>query len=96
MDREALARMARECGFAKLGVCSVEPFDDVKKIVADHPPLSERRQLRFDPALEFPWATALLVLLRPYAPAPLPRGDEVFIDSYYAASNAAYHASKRM
>ena len=96
MDREALARMARECGFAKLGVCSVEPFDDVKKSVADQPPLSERRQLRFDPALECPWATALLVLLRPYAPAPLPRGDEVFIDSYYAASNAAYHASKRM
>ena len=96
MDREALARMARECGFAKLGVCGVEPFADARERVASQPPLSERRQLRFDPALECPWATALLVMLWPYAPAPLPHGDEVFIDSYYAASNAAYHAAKRM
>ena len=63
MDREALARMARECGFAKLGVCGVEPFADARERVASQPPLSERRQLRFDPALECPWATALLVML---------------------------------
>ena len=96
MDKETIAHMARSCGFAKLGVCGVGEFSDARARVGAQPPLSERRQLRFDPGQECPWATALLVLLWPYAPAPLPQGNGVFIDSYYAASNAAYHAARRL
>lgn len=96
MDRETISRMARECGFAKLGVCGAHAFEDARARVGAQPPLAERRQLRFDPAAEYPWATALLVLLWSYVPADLPQGDSVFIDSYYAASNAAYHAARRL
>ena len=96
MDKETIAHMARSCGFAKLGVCGVGEFSDARARVGAQPPLSERRQLRFDPGQECPWATALIVLLWPYAPAPLPQGNGVFIDSYYAASNAAYHAARRL
>lgn len=91
-----MERLVRDRGFAKLGVCGVGEFAGARARVAAQPPLAERRQLRFDPAAECPWATALLVLLWPYAPAALPRGDGVFIDSYYAASNAAYHAARRL
>lgn len=96
MDREGIERLARACGFARMGVCGVGGFAGARARVAAQPPLAERRQLRFDPAQECPWATALLVLLWPYAPAALPQGDGVFIDSYYAASNAAYHAARRL
>ena len=96
MDKETIAHMARSCGFAKLGVCGVGEFSDARARVGAQPPLSERRQLRFDPGQECPWATALIVLLWPYAPAPLPQGNGVFIDSYYAASNAAYPAARRL
>ena len=96
MDRKALERLAHACGFARMGVCGVGEFGDARERVAAQPPLAERRQLRFDPAQECPWATALLVLLWPYAPAALPQGDGVFIDSYYAASNAAYHAARSL
>ena len=96
MDRKAMERFTRDCGFAKLGVCGVGEFSGARARVAAQPLLAERRQLRFDPVAECPWATALLVLLWPYAPAALPQGDGVFIDSYYAASNAAYHAARRL
>ena len=96
VDRKALERLAHACGFAKLGVCGVGEFGDARERVASQPPLAERRQLCFDPSTECPWATALLVLLWPYAPAAFPQKDGVFIDSYYAASNAAYHAARRL
>lgn len=96
MKREELERMARACGFAKMGVCGVGAFSRARERVAAEPPLAERRQLRFDPAQTCPWATSLLVLLWPYHPAPMPRGGQVFIDSYYEASNAAYHAARKL
>lgn len=97
MDRKQIEQMARDCGFAKMGVCSPSAFEQARKRVAQQPPLAERRQLRFDPAEECPWATGLLVLLWPYCPAPLPsQAGEVFVDSYYPASHAAYHASRTL
>ena len=96
MSIEIIGRMARACGFSKLGVCGVSAFARARDRVNAQPPLSERRQLRFEPGLECPWATALLVLLWPYAPAAVPEGSGVFIDSYYAASNAAYHAAREL
>lgn len=96
MKREELERMARACGFAKMGVCGVSAFSRAHERVASEPPLAERRQLRFDPGQTCPWATSLLVLLWPYHPAPMPQDGRVFIDSYYEASNAAYHAARRL
>lgn len=97
MDMRLIAEKACELGFGDVGVCNLGDFFDQKAIVDAQPRLQERRQLRFSPMEDYPWASALLVLLWPYDPAKLPDDeDEVFIDSYYYASNAAYHASQKM
>lgn len=96
MDRNTLEHLAQACGFAKMGVCNVNAFLQARDLVASQPPLTERKQLRFEPAQEYPWAKSLIVLLWPYHQAPLPEGGSVFIDNYYAASNAAYHAARRL
>lgn len=97
MEQAVLLEWAREFGFAHMGVCSTAGFDIQKKVVEEQPPLAERRQLRYFPQEDCPWATALLVLLWAYSPAALPQTDEqVFVDSYYFASNQAYHAARGM
>lgn len=94
MEQETLCAWALEAGFAQAGFCSTEGFEASFRQVQAQPALAERRQLRFFPEEEIPWARSLMVLLWPYKPAKMPRGDEVFVDSYYAASNAAYHAAR--
>lgn len=97
MESAVVAAWAGELGFARMGICSTDLFAQQKKAVDAQPELRERRQLRYDPQGDCPWATALLVLLWPYPQAPLPRDEErVFIDSYYAASNRAYQAAKAL
>lgn len=96
MDREKLCAWALEAGFAQAGFCSTEGFDAALRRVQTQPPLAERRQLRFFPKEELPWARSLAVLLWSYRPAALPEESEVFVDSYYAASNAAYHAARAL
>ena len=96
MDREKLCAWAQKAGFAQAGFCSTEGFDAALRRVQTQPPLAERRQLRFFPKEELPWARSLAVLLWSYRPAALPEESEVFVDSYYAASNAAYHAARAL
>ena len=97
MESAVVAAWARELGFAEMGICSISDFTQQKKAVDAQPELRERRQLRYDPQVDCPWATALLVLLWPYTQAPLPKDRKhVFIDSYYAASNRAYQAAKAL
>ena len=97
MEFAKLAEMATQLGFAKIGACSTSAFEAQKELVDSQPTLKERAQLRFAPQEDDPQSSALVVMLWPYAPVPLPaQENEVFVDSYYAASNAAYHAAKRL
>ena len=96
MTEETLRAWALESGFGALALCPPGDFDDALACVQAQPELPERRQLRFFPTLDLPWAASLAVLLWPYAPAALPHEGEAFVDSYYHASNAAYHAARAL
>ena len=95
-NEAALTRWAREAGFAQAALCCPDDFDDVYLAVQAQPPIAERRQLRFFPKREHPQARSLAVLLWAYRPARVEDGGRVFVDSYYDASNAAYHAAKAL
>ena len=95
IDASQLGIWARELGFAKIGFCSIESFAREQALVGRQVPLAERMQLRFSPEQDAPLGKSLAVLIWPYAPAPL-RSDELFVDSYYFASNAAYHAAREL
>ena len=87
---------ALEAGFGALALCPADGFEEALLRVRAQAELPERRQLRFFPQQDLPWAKSLAVLLWPYAPAALPAEGEVFVDSYYRASNAAYHAARAL
>ena len=95
-NRQTLFAWAHELGFAEAALCRADAFDDVRAAVSQQPVIRERNQLRFDPLAEYREAKSLAVLLWPYRPAPIPQRREVFIDSYYDASNAAYHAAQEL
>ena len=97
MNLDNVSAWAKELGFVQTGICSMAEFAAQKQIVACQPPLKERRQLRFEPEADLPWASALLVLLWAYDQAPIYEDSEhVFIDNYYYASNQAYCAAKEL
>lgn len=96
MDEETLRCWAAELGFAKMALCSAADFARERRMVCEQPPLAERRQLRFSPEEDDPRTASLAVLLWPYVAAALPEGEALFVDSYYPASNAAYHAARKL
>ena len=95
-NEQTLFAWAYELGFAEAALCRADAFDDVRAAVAQQPTIRERNQLRFDPIADCAETKSLAVLLWPYGPAPAPKYREVFIDSYYDASNAAYHAAREL
>ena len=95
-NAQALRDWAQEAGFAQAALCRADDFEDVRRAVEAQPPIAERRQLRFFPSREHPRARSLAVLLWAYRPARVEGGGRVFVDSYYHASNAAYHAAKAL
>ena len=96
IDYSTLKCWANELGFAKTGICSAKAFDAERRIVSQQEELKERRQLRFDPNSDDQNIKSLVVLLWPYAPAPMTEGEFVWVDNYYEASNAAYHAARQL
>ena len=96
MTEETLRAWALEAGFGAAALCPAAGFDAALQRVRQQAEIPERRQLRFFPEQDWPWARSLAVLLWPYAPAALPDPGEVFVDSYYRASNAAYHAARAL
>ena len=92
----ALLRWAKEAGFAQAALCRADDFEDACRAVQAQPPIAERKQLRFFPRNEHPQARSLAVLLWAYRLARVEGGGRVFVDSYYDASNAAYHAAKAL
>jgi len=96
LNSKTLSQWAKELGFVQVGFCSIDPFILSYQIVQSQESLAERKQLRFFPAEDFPEAKSIAVLLWPYLQAPYPEDGEVFVDSYYAASNAAYHAARTL
>ena len=95
-NEETLFAWAYELGFAEAALCSADAFEDVRYAVEQQPVIRERNQLRFDPVADYRETKSLAVLLWSYRPAPAPKHREVFIDSYYDASNAAYHAAREL
>ena len=96
MDEQTLRAWAKGLGFAKAALCPAAAFDRARQLVSQQAPLAERRQLRFEPKADDARTKSLAVLLWPYAPSQLTQGEMLFVDSYYPASNLAYHAAKRL
>lgn len=96
LDKASFIRLAKEAGFSEIGFCMPYSFEHARQIVASQEPLAERRQLRFAPQEDLPEARSLAILLWPYAPAQEKGEGVVFVDSYYRASNAAYHAARKL
>jgi len=95
IDAKKLVIWARELGFEQTGFCSIERFEKERVLVSQQHSLAERRQLRFFPDQDEPGCKSIAVLIWPYEPAPLCK-NEIFVDSYYFASNAAYHAAREL
>lgn len=93
---EMLRSWVEELGFAEIGFCRPEGFARSKSIVESQKPIAERKQLRYFPQEDHPWVQSLAVLLRPYLPRNPGSEDALFVDSYYEASNAAYHAAREL
>lgn len=96
MDERTLRAWAQELGFAKAALCPAESFERAHQLVCEQTPLAERKQLRFYPGEDDARIRSLAVLLWPYLPAAMTQGEALFVDSYYPASNAAYHAARRL
>lgn len=96
MDESMFRFLARQAGFAETGFSSAADFKAQQRLVKSQPPLAERRQLRFFPQQDDPRTKSLAVLLWPYEEEAMPGWGCVFVDSYYAASNAAYHATRKL
>lgn len=92
---ETFTQWANELGFGDVGFCSPEAFMLARQIVNKQAPLRERRQLHFSPEEDIPQIKSLAVLLWPYVPVQDDE-DAIFVDSYYQASNAAYHAARTL
>ncbi len=89
MDIHALAEKA---GFWESYLLPVLPYTDWTRHRNDgvfHP---NANPLAADPRAVYPWANAVLICVLPYTPYD----DETLVASYYPASNAGYHAMKRL
>lgn len=87
-----LKTTAKEAGFAQCDIFAPAPFPQYERRLKDGALHSLGQRLCYDPAHDFPWANAIIVLLYAYRPLPI----ESRISSYYIASNAAYHAANAM
>lgn len=96
ISAEMLYAWANELGFSGAGFCHPHDFLLSKSIVDSQETLHERRQLRFSPQTDHQWVQSLVVLLWPYSPCDSGSEKALFIDSYYQASNAAYHAAREL
>jgi len=96
IDQEKIRRWAQGLGFAETAFCSIKDFENERLSVESQEPLAERRQLRYSPQSDMPEGRSLAVLLWPYQQAEPSYGEELFVDSYYFASNAAYHAARKL
>ena len=96
IDEKTFAQLARLAGFGRTGFCSAVAFTAERKAVERGPEIAERRQLRFDPSADDPRTKSIAVMLWPYVPAAQEEDGCVFVDGYYFASNAAYHAARAL
>ena len=96
IDEKTFAQLARLAGFGRTGFCSAAAFTAERKAVERGPEIAERRQLRFDPTADDSRTKSIAVMLWPYVPAAQEEDGCVFVDGYYFASNAAYHAARAL
>ena len=96
IDEKTFAQLARLAGFGRTGFCSAAAFTAEREAVERGPEIAERRQLRFEPTADDPRTKSIAVMLWPYVPAAQEEDGYVFVDGYYFASNAAYHAARAL
>lgn len=96
MEFSVMKRWAHEVGFCEASICDASDFEQQRVQVACQPALRERNQLRYDPREDDPRVKSIVVLLWPYAQSAACEGKSLFVDRYYQASNAAYHAAMQL
>ncbi len=83
--------LAQEFGFSKAYCLGLAPLAQTwDALCRERPP--HTNGLCVDPAAEYPWASAVVLLLRAYQPFP----PESELPGYYIASNAGYHAANAL
>lgn len=88
--RETIIEQAAEHGFSRVYFAALQKLPQWK--LRAQLGGVDVHGLTADPAATYPWAKCLLILVWGYAPYPL----ETRIPAYYVASNASYHAAKRV
>ncbi len=86
---EDVKSLALTCGFLECRILRPDKFMYYERRLLHGALHTGGRSLSYDLPCDYPWANAILTLIWPYTPysASLP------LCSYYAPSNAAYHAS---
>lgn len=84
--------LAKDCGFDRCYVLRMQRFSHYARRLSEASLHVGGRNLVEDPAGAYPWANALLFLIRAYAPLP----PEALLSGYYLASNEAYQAANRL
>ena len=84
-----LIQLAKELGFAACFVFAPDPFPQYERRRNDGALHTNGLQLSANPQSDFPWANAIVTLLRTYRPyaAGVP------LSGYYESSNHTYHAA---
>ena len=77
-------------GFPKSYVLPTNDFPYYKRRQNDGALDSEGMHLSADPAADYPWANAILLVLYPYRPYP----SDAIVSGYYPASNTSYFLGK--
>ncbi len=91
MTQEQIKALAQAYGFAGAYCLCPAPLGEAwAALYRERPP--HTGGLCLDPATAYPWAAALLLLVRAYRPFPAETG----LPGYYIASNAGYHAANAL
>ena len=62
--------LAKDCGFDRCHVLRMQRFSHYARRLSEGSLHEKGRNLTWDPAEAYPWANALLFLIRSYAPLP--------------------------
>ena len=91
MEHEQMKALAQAHGFACVYCLCPQPLGETwAALYRERPPHTQA--LCLDPTSAYPWASALVLLVRAYRPFLAETG----LPGYYIASNAGYHAANAM
>lgn len=97
IDSNKIIALAKEKGYDKCGIISVQPFLQYKKDL-DYDRYGKDFYIHYDPKEAASYAKSIIVLIKSYQPYKQEAfsKDHIFIDSYYVSSNANYQKAKEI